>query len=140
MNLALFDFDGTITRGDMFTPFLRFAIQPGRAVLGGLLISPVLIAHRLRLVSTSSARPIVARAGFQGVRADVVRALGERYAAEVLPEQLSALGFSSLVAYYEPRPGLPLVYGCERGDLHVYYPLSGALACRHARQARSFQQ
>lgn len=85
MNLALFDFDGTITSGDTFTPFLRFAISPARAVLCGLLISPGLIAHRLGVVSTARARRIVARAGFQGARADVVRLRGERYAAEVLP-------------------------------------------------------
>jgi|SRR6185295_3957268 len=96
MNLALFDFDGTITRGDTFTPFLRFAIQPSRAVWSGLLISPVLIAHRLRLVSTTSTRPIVARAGFRGVPADGVRALGQRYAAEVLPSVLEAQAMERL--------------------------------------------
>lgn len=85
MNLALFDFDGTITTGDTFTPFLRFSIPPGRAILGGILISPVLIAHRLGLISTPSTRPIVARVGFWGVPAPIVYELGRRYAAEVLP-------------------------------------------------------
>jgi phosphatidylglycerophosphatase C len=89
VNLALFDFDGTITNGDTFTPFLRFAIQPRRAMVAGLLISPVLIAHRLRLISTPRTRPIVARGGFRGVRADVVRELGKAYAAEVLPSRVA---------------------------------------------------
>jgi hypothetical protein len=31
--------------------------------------------------------------------------------------QLAALGFDAFTVYYEPRPGLPLVYGCTRGDL-----------------------
>ena len=66
MNLALFDFDGTITTGDTFTPFLRFAIGRRRAILGGLLVSPVVIANRLRMISTTKTRPIVARVGFQG--------------------------------------------------------------------------
>ena len=30
MNLALFDFDGTLTSGDTLIPFLRFAIPPRR--------------------------------------------------------------------------------------------------------------
>ena len=90
MDLALFDFDGTITTGDTFTPFLRFSIPPSRAIPGALLISPVLIAHRLGLISTTSTRPIVARAGFQGVPADALRALGRRYAAEVLPTVVEA--------------------------------------------------
>jgi HAD superfamily hydrolase (TIGR01490 family) len=85
MDLALFDFDGTLTTGDTVTPFCRFAIPARRAVLAGLLISPALVAHRLGVLSTPSTRRIVARAGFQGARASVVRALGQAYASEVLP-------------------------------------------------------
>lgn len=85
MNLALFDFDGTITTGDTFTPFLRIAIPKSRAVLGGLLISPVLVGNRLGLISTPKTRPIVVRAGFRGVPAAAVREIGRRYASEVLP-------------------------------------------------------
>jgi len=33
--------------------------------------------------------------------------------------QLHGLGFAPFTAYYEPRPGLPLVYGSTRGDLAV---------------------
>jgi len=85
MNLASFDFDGTITTGDTFTPFLRFSIPLSRAILGGILISPVLLAHRLGLISAPSTRPVVARVGFQGVPASIVSEQGRRYAAEVLP-------------------------------------------------------
>lgn len=90
MNLALFDFDGTITTGDTFIPFFRFAVGPGRTMLGGLLVSPILIAHHLGLVSTASARPFIARAGFQGVAAHSVRALGRRYAEQRLPSVVNA--------------------------------------------------
>ena len=31
--------------------------------------------------------------------------------------QLAVLGFDAFTVYYEPRPGLPLVYGSARGDL-----------------------
>ena len=31
--------------------------------------------------------------------------------------QLAALGFDAFTVYYEPRPGLPLIYGSARGDL-----------------------
>jgi phosphatidylglycerophosphatase C len=85
MNLALFDFDGTITTGDTFTPFLRFAIPAIRAIVGGLVLTPVLVAHRLRWISTPQTRPLVARVGFQAVRASYLRELGRGYASEVLP-------------------------------------------------------
>lgn len=96
MDLALFDFDGTITTGDTFTPFLRFAIPPSRAMLGGLLISPALIAHKLGVLSTPSTRPIVARAGFQGARASTVRTLGKAFACEVLPKAVEARAMERL--------------------------------------------
>lgn len=85
MDLALFDFDGTITTGDTFTPFLRYAISRRRLILGGLALSPVLAAHRLGVMSSPRARPIVSRVGFQGVPATAARAIGNRYASEVLP-------------------------------------------------------
>ena len=37
MNLALFDFDGTITVGDTFVPFVRFAMRRRRIRDEGLL-------------------------------------------------------------------------------------------------------
>lgn len=85
MNLALFDYDGTITTGDTFTPFLRYAIPTWRAVAGGLVLTPVLVAHRVRWISTPQTRPLVVRVGFQAVRASVLREVGRRYASEVLP-------------------------------------------------------
>ena len=88
MNLALFDFDGTVTKGDTYSPFLRFAVRPHRVALGGIVVSPLILAYRLGFVSASRARPIVAWVGFQGARADAVRALGRQYATEVLPKEL----------------------------------------------------
>jgi hypothetical protein len=40
MNLALFDFDGTITDTDTFSSFVRFAVR--RFVLGLLPLGPVI--------------------------------------------------------------------------------------------------
>jgi HAD superfamily hydrolase (TIGR01490 family) len=85
MNLALFDFDGTITRGDTFSSFVRFAVHPRRKLLGGALLIPVAAGYRLNVVSASRARPMVARVAFQGARAASVRESGRRYAAEVIP-------------------------------------------------------
>lgn len=85
MNLALFDFDGTITTEDTFTPFLRFAVPAIRQVVGGFVVSPVFAAHRLGLISSPTVRPFVSRIAFQGVRATAIQALGKRYASDVIP-------------------------------------------------------
>jgi phosphatidylglycerophosphatase C len=85
MNLALFDFDGTITTGDMFSPFLKYAIPSHRQVLGGFVLAPILAAYRLGLITAPVARPLVCRVGFQSVSASALRARGATYASEVLP-------------------------------------------------------
>ena len=86
MNLALFDFDGTITASDTFTPFLRFAVRRRRVLAGAVLLAPLSIAYHCRMVPACRARPIAARFGFRGEDASFVRELGLRYATQVLPD------------------------------------------------------
>jgi phosphatidylglycerophosphatase C len=88
MNLALFDFDGTVTSSDTWTPFLRFAVRPGRMLTGQLILSPVVVGYRLGMLSASRGREIAARVGFQGEEASAVRQLGVEYATTVLPGTL----------------------------------------------------
>lgn len=85
MNLALFDFDGTITVTDTFSDFVRSAIRPTRIMLGSVLLSPIAVGYRWGWVSATRARPLVVRFGFRGEQANSVRALGLRYATDVLP-------------------------------------------------------
>ena len=87
-NLALFDFDGTITWSDTWTPFMRFAISPGRLVAGQALLAPVVVGHRLGLVSSSRGRQIAARVGFQGQDVAAVHRLGVEYATTRIPGTL----------------------------------------------------
>ena len=145
MNLALFDFDGTITTGDTFTPFLRFSIAPSRTILGGILVGPVLIAHRLGLISTPSTRSIVARVGFQGVPAHIVCELGRRYAAEVLPTTIEPHAIERLNWHQRQGDTVAVV----SAGLDVYLsawcgPLGVALICtelevRHGRMTGRYR-
>jgi phosphatidylglycerophosphatase C len=93
VNLALFDFDGTITTGDTWTPFMRMAVRPPRMIAAQVVLSPVVVAYRAGLISASKGREVAARAGFLGVQAAAVRDLGVHYASTVLPSavRLSAL-------------------------------------------------
>jgi phosphatidylglycerophosphatase C len=88
MNLALFDFDGTVTTSDTWTPFMRFAVRPARMRAGRVLLSPVVVGYRLGMVSASRGREIAARVAFQGEEAATVRQLGVKYATTVLPGTL----------------------------------------------------
>jgi len=85
MNLALFDFDGTVTTSDTWTPFMRFAVRPARLRAGSVLLSPVVVGYRLGMVSASRGREIAARVAFRGEDVAAVRQLGVEYATTVLP-------------------------------------------------------
>lgn len=85
MNLALFDFDGTITSTDTWTPFMRFAVRPWRMAAGWALLFPVGVGYRLGAVSAGRGREIAARVAFQGEGAAAIRQRGVEYAARMLP-------------------------------------------------------
>ena len=66
MNLALFDFDGTITSTDTWTPFMRMAVRPSRLRMAVVLLSPVIVGYWLGMLSSSKGRQTAARVGLGG--------------------------------------------------------------------------
>ena len=85
MNLALFDFDGTITFRDTFTPFLHYAVDPRRIAVAKVVLTPVIAGYRLGILSASAGRASAAAFGFRGRREADVRQAGSNYARDVLP-------------------------------------------------------
>ena len=85
MNLALFDFDGTITSRETFPLFMRFAISKPRLVVGSIVFAPVVVGYRTGLVSGSTIRSSLIRFGFRGVPAASAEDAGRRFARDVLP-------------------------------------------------------
>ncbi|MEO7191905.1 MAG: HAD-IB family hydrolase [Vicinamibacterales bacterium] len=88
MNLALFDFDGTITSSDTWTPFMRSAVRPVRLLAGRVLLLPVVVGYRLGIISASWGRQVAVMVAFRGDDAARVRRRGTAYAADVLPSTL----------------------------------------------------
>jgi phosphatidylglycerophosphatase C len=84
MNLALFDFDGTITHREMFADFIRFAVPRRRRWLGGLVFGPMYAGYKLGIVSGNAIRASVVNFGLRGMRADHAREMGRRFSSEVL--------------------------------------------------------
>lgn len=95
MNLALFDFDGTITERDTFRPFIDFAVHRHRRALGTVLLGPVIAAYGLGCVPASRMRALVAFCGFRGMPEAQLDALGALYATSfervVRPEALERI-------------------------------------------------
>lgn len=114
MNLALFDFDGTITRGDSWKPFMRLAAGPARKAAAYIALFPVGVGYYAGVVAGRTARPLFAHVAFRGVRAADVQTRGARYALDVLPETV------------RPRARQQLAWHRQNGDRIVV--VSGSLA------------
>lgn len=88
MNLALFDFDGTITSRPLFSDFIHFAVAPPRLRLGKVTLAPLIAGYKLGLVPGSALRAGVVRIGFSRVPVEQVGEAGERFAQGIGDELL----------------------------------------------------
>lgn len=86
--LALFDFDGTLTSTESFPAFLRMVVPKPRLYWGGLVVAPLVLAYRLRLLPGVAVRAAILSIAARGLDAATVAAQGERYARDVVPVTL----------------------------------------------------
>ena len=115
-NLALFDFDGTITWSDTWTPFMRAVIRPRRLAVGRVALSPVVVGYRLGVVSASQGRCLAARVAFAGEEAAGIRRRGADYAASVLPDKVRPAAIERLEWHRSRGDDVVIV----SGSLDVY--------------------
>jgi len=85
MNLALFDFDGTITTRDTYNKFVFSSTKFVRLVIGVFLLFPVIILHKARLLSAPKIRPLISRVAFMGVSEKQLDASAELFVSGYLP-------------------------------------------------------
>lgn len=88
MDLALFDFDGTITSGDLYTAFIRFATNRKRLTIGKVVLAPVILAYKAGLLSDTRTRAIVSEYAFRGRTMADLDLKGAAFAAQVVPNHL----------------------------------------------------
>lgn len=116
MDLALFDFDGTITVRDTMPDFMHAAVRRHRLVSGWILLLPVYVGYRAGIVSGSIIRAAICMLGFRGVPAEEVDAHGRRFAREVLPSVLREEAMAR-IAWHRARGDRVVVVS---GGLDVY--------------------
>lgn len=83
--VAIFDFDGTLTRGDTLLPFLRYAVGTPAFLFRLVIVLPVLAAMVLRLVDRDRAKERVLRSFLGGMPAGELARRGADFAREKLP-------------------------------------------------------
>jgi len=85
MDLALVDFDHTVTTCDTYGRFLRGIATPQQRASARWSIGPWVAGYRIGLVSAATLRVRVTRLAFSGRDAAEIEAIARRYAAEELP-------------------------------------------------------
>lgn len=85
MDIAFFDFDGTITDREMFVAFLEHAVPKWRLALGKTVLAPLIIGYKFGLVPADTIRAAAVRVGVAGMPVDQVRRAATTFANDVLP-------------------------------------------------------
>ncbi len=67
MIITLFDFDGTITTDDSLIKFIRFVVGDVKTAWGMILLSPMLIIYKLKLIPNYKAKQIMLSYFFKGM-------------------------------------------------------------------------
>jgi HAD superfamily hydrolase (TIGR01490 family) len=93
--LALFDFDGTLTRRDSMFAYVRMVAGPWRFLAGLVFLGPLLLAHRAGLVSAQRAKTTFLLHFLAGHRQEDLEAAAERLVpqldADLRPDGLARL-------------------------------------------------
>lgn len=84
-SLALFDFDGTITRSDTLLDFMSFAKGRLSFGLGMIILSPILVLYKLKLIPNWRAKEMVLSYFFKGMPEHQFHQLCESFAREIIP-------------------------------------------------------
>lgn len=86
MQLALFDFDHTITTTDIYSGFLGRIASPAQRASAWRTMGPWIAGHRAQLVSAPGIRARATRIVFAKRNLDEVASHGPPYATDVLPD------------------------------------------------------
>lgn len=84
MQLALFDFDGTISQRDSLLHFLMCSFKPQKLLVAGILLSPYLLGYLAGLVNNQKAKEKVLKYFFKNWPLEKFQNLANEYAEQYL--------------------------------------------------------
>jgi len=87
-NIALFDFDGTITERELFSIFLKYSASRMRKTIGNLIILPFYILYKRGLLSPIALRKMSAFLALFGRKFKSLNQQGKQFSTEIIPQYL----------------------------------------------------
>lgn len=88
MKIAFFDFDGTITIDDSMIKFIRYAIGDLNTVWGLIILSPMLIAYKLKLIPNYKAKQWMLSYFFKGMDEQMFKNLAKEFSLSHIDNML----------------------------------------------------
>lgn len=85
MDLALFDFDGTITNTDSFTKFVLFAAEKQRIRKGKIMLFPEVLAYKTRLTNGKRIRNKVFKFAFENTVETKIKMKALEFSENIIP-------------------------------------------------------
>ena len=139
MDLALFDFDGTITTRETLPAFVRGATPAWRVALATPPLAPLILAYRRGWLSGTVVRAAIARAAFAGVPVAAYEAAGAAFARDVIPALLRPEAMARIEWHQRRGDAVAVVSGNFDAVLAPWTAAQGlellcsSLACRGGR-------
>jgi phosphatidylglycerophosphatase C len=84
MQIAFFDFDGTITNKDSFIEFIKFAVGNKKFIKGFVFLSPVLVLYKLKLIPNDIAKQKVISYFFQGYEESDFKVIAKEFSLKII--------------------------------------------------------
>lgn len=96
--IAFFDFDGTITTHDSLIKFVQFAVGYRKFLIGCLVLTPMLVLYKLKLIPNDVAKQRMLSYFFRGWEASTFQKIATQYSLEeishiVRPEAMKKISW-----------------------------------------------
>jgi HAD superfamily hydrolase (TIGR01490 family) len=126
--LALFDFNGTITKEQILVDFVKFSVHPVRIITGVLFLWPVLLLYMKRRIANKTAKEVCFTWFFRGENAEELKEKGEAFSKEklsrlIIPGALEKLRWhvakGHTVAVVSGSIDFLLIPWCKREHVHL---------------------
>jgi len=99
--LVLFDLDGTLTKKDSLSDFLKYFMGKSRYYRGILFLSPVLLAYKLKLIPNYKAKERLTTYFFKGVDVIEFQQIADDYSRDELDKIIKSDAFNRIKWHQE---------------------------------------
>ncbi len=128
MKIALFDFDGTITKDDTLIKFIRYAVGDIKTTWGMILLSPMLITYKLKLIPNYKAKQWMLSYFFKGMDEQQFQKVAKEYSLKHIDTMLRPKAMEKIAWHKEQGHTIVVVSAsieywlkpwCDKNDLDL---------------------